>query len=95
MKFLNSDELKIAETTLYAHLPKSIKVRRPIGCMFILCHGNPRMLLLSHLIFFQVYGFVFAMNRRKPHTLEVLVDKWPAFTTFIVRPDPNVRLRCL
>ncbi|XP_077092683.1 glycine N-acyltransferase-like protein 3 [Siphateles boraxobius] len=61
MKLLNSDELKIAETTLYAHLPKSIKV----------------------------YGFVFAINRRKPHTLEVLVDKWPAFTTIIVRPDPN------
>ncbi|XP_016297714.1 glycine N-acyltransferase-like [Sinocyclocheilus anshuiensis] len=38
-----------------------------------------------------VYGFVFAMNRGKPHTLEVLVDTWPAFTTIIVRPDPNVR----
>ncbi|XP_067277496.1 glycine N-acyltransferase-like protein 3 [Pseudorasbora parva] len=61
MKILNSDELKIAETTLYAHLPKSIKV----------------------------YGFVFAINRRKPHTLEVVVDTWPAFTTIIVRPDPN------
>ncbi|KAK2896904.1 hypothetical protein Q8A67_011392 [Cirrhinus molitorella] len=61
MKILNSDELKIAETTLYAHLPKSIKA----------------------------YGFVFAMNRGKPHTLEVLVDTWPAFTTIIVRPDPN------
>ncbi|KAG1935942.1 glycine N-acyltransferase-like protein [Pimephales promelas] len=27
--------------------------------------------------------------RGKPHTLEVLVDKWPAFTTIIARPDPN------
>ncbi|XP_016388843.1 glycine N-acyltransferase-like protein 3 [Sinocyclocheilus rhinocerous] len=61
MKILNSDELKIAETTLYTHLPKSIKV----------------------------YGFVFAMNRGKPHHLEVLVDTWPAFTNIIVRPDPN------
>ncbi|XP_052427922.1 glycine N-acyltransferase-like protein 3 [Carassius gibelio] len=61
MKILHSDELKIAETALYAHLPKSIKV----------------------------YGFVYAMNRGKPHTLEVLVDTWPAFTTIIVRPDPN------
>uniref|UniRef100_A0A671KRN3 Glycine N-acyltransferase-like protein n=1 Tax=Sinocyclocheilus anshuiensis TaxID=1608454 RepID=A0A671KRN3_9TELE len=55
MKMLNSDELKIAETTLYTHLPKSIKV----------------------------YGFVFAMNRGKPHHLEVLVDTWPAFTNII------------
>uniref|UniRef100_A0A673HA82 Glycine N-acyltransferase-like protein n=1 Tax=Sinocyclocheilus rhinocerous TaxID=307959 RepID=A0A673HA82_9TELE len=55
MKILNSDELKIAETTLYTHLPKSIKV----------------------------YGFVFAMNRGKPHHLEVLVDTWPAFTNII------------
>ncbi|XP_043111022.1 glycine N-acyltransferase-like protein 3 [Puntigrus tetrazona] len=61
MKILHSDELKIAETTLYAHLPKSIKV----------------------------YGFLFAMNRGIPHGLDVVVDKWPAFTTIIVRPDPN------
>ncbi|XP_051946634.1 glycine N-acyltransferase-like protein 3 [Xyrauchen texanus] len=61
MKTLNSDELQIAETTLYAHLPKSLKV----------------------------YGFVFAINRGKPHTLEVVVDSWPLFTTIIVRPDPN------
>ncbi|XP_050981133.1 glycine N-acyltransferase-like protein 3 [Labeo rohita] len=61
MKILNSDELKIAETTLYAHLPKSTKV----------------------------YGCVFAMNRGKPHALEVLVDTWPAFTTIIFRPDLN------
>uniref|UniRef100_A0A671QQH7 Glycine N-acyltransferase-like protein n=1 Tax=Sinocyclocheilus anshuiensis TaxID=1608454 RepID=A0A671QQH7_9TELE len=66
MNILHSDGLKIAETTLYAHLSKSIK-------------GST------------VYGFVFAMNRGKPHTLEVLVDTWPAFTTIIVRPDPNVR----
>nr|XP_055026895.1 uncharacterized protein LOC129416586 [Misgurnus anguillicaudatus] len=37
----------------------------------------------------KVYGFVFAINRGKPHTLEVVVDSWPAFTTIIVRPDPN------
>lgn len=61
MRTLNSDELKEAETSLYAHLPKAIKV----------------------------YGFVFAMNRGKPNTLEILVDSWPAFTTIIVRPDPN------
>lgn len=56
MRTLNSDELKEAETSLYAHLPKAIKV----------------------------YGFVFAMNRGKPNTLEILVDSWPAFTTIIV-----------
>ncbi|KAI7805825.1 glycine-N-acyltransferase-like protein 3 isoform X1 [Triplophysa rosa] len=61
MRILNSDELKHAEITLYAHLPKSLKV----------------------------YGFVFALNRGKPHTLEVVVDSWPVFTTIIVRPDPN------
>ncbi|TRY96124.1 hypothetical protein DNTS_015945 [Danionella cerebrum] len=32
-----------------------------------------------------VYGYVFAVNRGKPHRLQVLVDTWPTFTTVIVR----------
>ncbi|XP_050981134.1 glycine N-acyltransferase-like protein 3 [Labeo rohita] len=41
MKILNSDELKIAETTLYAHLPKSIKV---YGFVFAMNRGKPQAL---------------------------------------------------
>lgn len=35
MKILNSDELKIAETTLYAHLPKSIKVSTMFTLLYV------------------------------------------------------------
>ncbi|KAF1375896.1 hypothetical protein PFLUV_G00224950 [Perca fluviatilis] len=61
MKFLNKDELQIAEGVLLKHLPKSSKV----------------------------YGFLYAINRNKPSTLEVIVDTWPDFKVIICRPDPN------
>ncbi|XP_006638555.2 glycine N-acyltransferase-like protein 3 [Lepisosteus oculatus] len=35
----------------------------------------------------KVYGYIFAINRNKPHTLDVLVDSWPDFKTVICRPD--------
>ncbi|XP_035256892.1 glycine N-acyltransferase-like protein 3 isoform X2 [Anguilla anguilla] len=37
----------------------------------------------------KVYGYLFGMNRNKPHTLEVIVDSWPDFKTIICRPDPK------
>ncbi|XP_061084231.1 glycine N-acyltransferase-like protein 3 isoform X3 [Conger conger] len=40
----------------------------------------------------KVYGFLFAMNRDKPHTLEVVVDSWPDFKTIIFRPHPQSAL---
>ncbi|XP_064173587.1 glycine N-acyltransferase-like protein 3 isoform X2 [Anguilla rostrata] len=35
----------------------------------------------------KVYGYLFGVNRNKPHTLEVIVDSWPDFKTIICRPD--------
>ncbi|XP_061084238.1 glycine N-acyltransferase-like protein 3 [Conger conger] len=35
------------------------------------------------------YGYLFAMNRDKPHILEVVVDSWPDFKTIICRPHPQ------
>ncbi|XP_041803088.1 glycine N-acyltransferase-like protein 3 [Chelmon rostratus] len=61
MKVLNKDELKIAESVLLKHFPKSLKV----------------------------YGLLYAMNRNKPSTLEVIVDTWPDFKVIICRPDPK------
>ncbi|KAI1886363.1 hypothetical protein AGOR_G00213250 [Albula goreensis] len=37
----------------------------------------------------KVYGFLFGINRKKPTTLEVVVDSWPDFKTIICRPDPK------
>ncbi|XP_029377390.1 glycine N-acyltransferase-like protein 3 [Echeneis naucrates] len=37
----------------------------------------------------KVYGFLYAMNRKKPTTLEVVVDTWPDFKVIICRPDPK------
>uniref|UniRef100_UPI003AAE6F86 glycine N-acyltransferase-like protein 3 n=1 Tax=Centroberyx gerrardi TaxID=166262 RepID=UPI003AAE6F86 len=46
--------------------------------------------LLKHLPkSFKVYGFLYAMNRNKPNTLEVVVDTWPDFKVIICRPDPK------
>lgn len=36
---------------------------------------------------YKVYGFLYSINRGKPTTLEVVVDKWPDFTVIICRPD--------
>ncbi|KAK9541749.1 hypothetical protein VZT92_001770 [Zoarces viviparus] len=38
---------------------------------------------------FKVYGFIFGINRKKPSTLEVIVDTWPDFKVIICRPDPK------
>ncbi|XP_018522556.1 glycine N-acyltransferase-like protein 3 [Lates calcarifer] len=35
----------------------------------------------------KVYGFLYAINRNKPSTLEVVVDTWPDFRIIICRPD--------
>ncbi|KAM3863032.1 glycine N-acyltransferase-like protein 3 [Diretmus argenteus] len=35
----------------------------------------------------KVYGYLHAMNRNKPNTLEVIVDTWPDFKVIICRPD--------
>lgn len=46
--------------------------------------------LLKHLPrSFKVYGFLHAMNRSKPTTLQVLVDAWPEFKVIVCRPDPD------
>ncbi|KAJ8361477.1 hypothetical protein SKAU_G00180020 [Synaphobranchus kaupii] len=37
----------------------------------------------------KVYGYLFGMNRNKPHTLEFIVDSWPDFKTIICRPLPE------
>ncbi|MBN3309322.1 GLYL3 protein, partial [Amia calva] len=34
-----------------------------------------------------VYGYLLGINRKKPHTLEVVVDSWPHFKTIICRTD--------
>lgn len=36
---------------------------------------------------YKVYGFLFSINRGKPTTVEVIVDKWPDFKVIICRPD--------
>ncbi|KAM4591252.1 glycine N-acyltransferase-like protein 3 [Odontesthes bonariensis] len=38
---------------------------------------------------YKVYGFLYGINRNKPNTLEVVVDKWPDFEVIICRPDPQ------
>ncbi|XP_068581021.1 glycine N-acyltransferase-like protein 3 [Cebidichthys violaceus] len=38
---------------------------------------------------FKVYGFIYGINRKKPSTLEVIVDTWPDFKVIICRPDPK------
>ncbi|XP_047548138.1 glycine N-phenylacetyltransferase-like [Lutra lutra] len=35
----------------------------------------------------KVYGTVFHMNQRNPFKLKALVDKWPDFTTVVIRPQ--------
>ncbi|XP_059215937.1 uncharacterized protein LOC131993889 [Centropristis striata] len=46
--------------------------------------------LLKHLPrSFKAYGFLHAINRNKPSTLEVIVDSWPDFKVIICRPDPK------
>lgn len=46
--------------------------------------------LLKHLPkSYKVYGFLYGINRNKPSTLEVVVDKWPDFKVIICRPDPK------
>ncbi|XP_056291717.1 glycine N-acyltransferase-like protein 3 [Pseudoliparis swirei] len=46
--------------------------------------------LLKHLPkSFMVYGFIYGINRKKPSTLEVIVDTWPDFKVIICRPDPK------
>ncbi|XP_058999049.1 glycine N-phenylacetyltransferase-like isoform X2 [Mustela lutreola] len=35
----------------------------------------------------KVYGTVFHMNQRNPFKLTALVDKWPDFTTVVIRPQ--------
>ncbi|XP_066107684.1 glycine N-acyltransferase-like [Saccopteryx bilineata] len=35
----------------------------------------------------KVYGTVFHMNQKNPFKLKALVDKWPDFTTVVVRPQ--------
>ncbi|KAG8505721.1 LOW QUALITY PROTEIN: Glycine N-phenylacetyltransferase, partial [Galemys pyrenaicus] len=39
----------------------------------------------------QVYGTVFHMNQGNPFNLKALVDKWPDFSTVLVRPQEQVR----
>ncbi|KAJ8262700.1 hypothetical protein COCON_G00151570 [Conger conger] len=47
--------------------------------------------LQSHLPkSFMVYGYLFGMNRNRPHTLEFVVDCWPNFKTIICRPHPKI-----
>ncbi|XP_069001103.1 glycine N-acyltransferase-like protein 3 [Embiotoca jacksoni] len=36
---------------------------------------------------FKVYGFLYSINRKKPTTLEVVVDTWPDFKVIVCRPD--------
>uniref|UniRef100_A0A8C6SEM1 Glycine N-acyltransferase-like protein n=1 Tax=Neogobius melanostomus TaxID=47308 RepID=A0A8C6SEM1_9GOBI len=36
---------------------------------------------------YKVYGFLYSINRDKPTTVEVVVDKWPDFKVIICRPD--------
>ncbi|KAM9364945.1 glycine N-acyltransferase-like protein 3 [Pholidichthys leucotaenia] len=36
---------------------------------------------------YKVYGFLYGINRDKPTTLEVVVDKWPDFRVIICKPD--------
>lgn len=36
---------------------------------------------------YKVYGFLYSINRDKPTTVEVVVDKWPDFNVIICRPD--------
>ncbi|XP_076019339.1 glycine N-acyltransferase-like protein 3 [Genypterus blacodes] len=38
---------------------------------------------------YKVYGFICAINRNKPTTLDVVVDSWPDFKVIICRPDPR------
>ncbi|XP_072247342.1 glycine N-acyltransferase-like protein 3 [Leuresthes tenuis] len=38
---------------------------------------------------YKIYGFLYGINRNKPNTLEVVVDKWPDFEVIICRPDPQ------
>lgn len=45
MKILHSDELQIAETTLYAHLPKSIKVSSSLRLFHV--EGRNRVALVK------------------------------------------------
>ncbi|XP_061084233.1 glycine N-acyltransferase-like protein 3 [Conger conger] len=40
----------------------------------------------------KVYGYLFAMNRDKPHTRQVVVDSWPDFKTIICQPHPKSEL---
>ncbi|XP_062422666.1 glycine N-acyltransferase-like protein 3 [Pungitius pungitius] len=37
----------------------------------------------------KVYGFIYGINRKKPSTLEIVVDAWPDFKVIICRPDPK------
>ncbi|XP_030012272.1 glycine N-acyltransferase-like protein 3 [Sphaeramia orbicularis] len=49
--------------------------------------------LLKHIPkSFKVYGFIYALNRNKPTTMEVVVDTWPDFKVIICRPDPQKKL---
>ncbi|XP_061645447.1 glycine N-acyltransferase-like protein 3 [Phyllopteryx taeniolatus] len=38
---------------------------------------------------FQVYGYLYAYNRNKPSSIQVIVDTWPDFKVIICRPDPQ------
>ncbi|KAM8859505.1 glycine N-acyltransferase-like protein 3 [Spinachia spinachia] len=53
--------------------------------------------LLKHLPkSFKVYGFIYGINRKKPSTLEIVVDAWPDFKVIVCRPDPkNTRASAL
>ncbi|XP_057704194.1 glycine N-acyltransferase-like protein 3 isoform X2 [Corythoichthys intestinalis] len=47
-------------------------------------------ILLEHLPkSFQVYGHLYAYNRNKQSTIQVVVDTWPDFKVIICRPDPR------
>ncbi|XP_037638309.1 glycine-N-acyltransferase-like protein 3 isoform X2 [Sebastes umbrosus] len=84
MKVLNSEELQIAEGVLLKHLPKSFKVLNSEELQ--IAEG----VLLKHLPkSFKVYGILYGINRKKPTTLEVIVDTWPDFKVIICRPDPK------
>ncbi|XP_013861424.1 glycine N-acyltransferase-like protein 3 [Austrofundulus limnaeus] len=38
---------------------------------------------------YKVYGFLHGINRKKPSTLEFVVDSWPDFKVILCRPDPK------
>ncbi|KAL1004806.1 hypothetical protein UPYG_G00050850 [Umbra pygmaea] len=49
---------------------------------------DAEIILQSHLpLCMQVFGFLFSINRNKPHALEVVVDSWPDFQVIICRPN--------